>query len=117
VHRVDGVCRDRRAFDELVRIALEEPTVLERAGLHLVGVRDDVLGRRCIRAHRHEAPLLSGGKTRAAAAAQSRIAYEGLKALRSFGARLPQGAVAAAALVASEVDGAAVEVAREGARR
>ena len=34
----DGVSSDQRAFERAVRVALEEPAVLERAGLALVAI-------------------------------------------------------------------------------
>src|SRR5262245_3362956 len=36
--RLDGVRRDQRAFERAMRVALEKPAVLERAGLALVAV-------------------------------------------------------------------------------
>ena len=59
----DRVRAEQRPFEQLVRIAFEQLAVLERAGLGLVAVHDDV--RRPFR--REKAPLL-GGRERAAAA-------------------------------------------------
>ena len=56
------------ALDQLVRVALQQQAVLERARLHLVGVDDQVLRARRVLAHRHEAPLLARREARAAAA-------------------------------------------------
>ena len=67
VHRAAG---DQDAFDQLMRIVFHQQPILAGARLALVGIDDDVLrlGRRA----RHEAPFHAGGKSRAAAAAQSR---------------------------------------------
>ena len=41
--RADGVCRDRHRFDDGVRVAFEDGTIHERAGVALVRVAADVL--------------------------------------------------------------------------
>ncbi len=62
--RLDRVAGEGHAFDQQVRAAFHEKAVLEGARLHLVGVADDVLGRRRVGAHGHEAPLASGRRSR-----------------------------------------------------
>ena len=41
--RSDGIGADEHAFDEVMRIALDDRAVHERAGVALVGVADQVL--------------------------------------------------------------------------
>ena len=43
--RADGVCADQHAFDQRVRVALDDGSVHERAGVALVGVADQIFGR------------------------------------------------------------------------
>ncbi len=66
-----GVGGDQRALQRAVRVALEEPAVLEGAGLALVAV-DRHQPRAGVAAH--DAPLAPGGETRAAEAAQPTVA-------------------------------------------
>ena len=94
--------RDQDAFEHLMRSALEQDPVLERSGLGLVGVADQVLG--AIRVLGHERPLQARRETRASATLQAR----GLDELdhfvgRHLGQGFARGPVAADALVA--VDG------------
>ena len=61
---VERVARDQHRLEQHVRVVLEDPAVLEGAGLAFVGVADDVFhGRRL----RHEAPFQAGRKAGAAA--------------------------------------------------
>ena len=63
-----GVARDDGAFDQLVGIAFEQQAILERAGLHLIGIDDEVT--RVRRVFRDQGPLEAGREACAAAAAQ-----------------------------------------------
>jgi hypothetical protein len=67
--RLDAKSRDQRAFERAVRVALEEPAVLERAGLALVAV-DRHQARAGVRPD--ELPFLAGREACAAKAAQTR---------------------------------------------
>src|SRR5206468_7254883 len=62
--RADGPRRDDHALDEAVRVALHEIAVLERAGLTLVGVDDEIAGG--CRPLGNEAPLDAGREGRTA---------------------------------------------------
>jgi len=65
--RLDGVGGDQRAFDELVRIVLQNLAVFERARLRFVGVDHNVLDWLV---PGDEAPFDAGREARAAAPAQ-----------------------------------------------
>src|SRR5262249_44395398 len=62
---------DRHALDQRMRVVAEDVAILERAGLALVGVADEVLVA-CVLL-RHEAPLEPGREARAAPSAQRRL--------------------------------------------
>ena len=64
---IDGVSSNDDAFDELVRIAFDDHTILARSGLALVGIATEV--NRLAGVFRDEAPLQTGRKSRAAPAA------------------------------------------------
>src|SRR4029453_18398335 len=66
---LDGVGRDRHPLEEPVWLALDDLSVVERAGLGLVEVRDHVRG--VARPRRHERPLDPGREPGAAPAAQA----------------------------------------------
>src|SRR6266545_7757434 len=69
--RADGARGDQHALDQGMGVPLHEVAVLERAGLALVSVDDQVARRR--RALGDEAPLDAGRKARAAQAAEVRL--------------------------------------------
>jgi hypothetical protein len=101
---VDGVGRDQHPLEELVGVALEQDAVLEGAGLHLVGVGDQVLRPGRALAERHEAPLGRGGEAGAAAPTQAGVLDQGLHAARvEVLEHLAQRPVAAQPLVGGEV--------------
>ena len=64
------VAADDHALDQRVRVVAQDVAVLERPGLALVGIADDVLVAGEVA--RHEAPLEAGREARAAAPAQRR---------------------------------------------
>ena len=67
-HRVSG---DDHAFDQDMGVVAEDVTVLERAGLAFIGITHQIL---CTRKRaRHETPLQSRWKARAATTAQRRL--------------------------------------------
>ena len=66
-----GVGAENDALDDEVRVGVDQDAILERAGLHLVGVDDDIARTDVIL--RNALPFLAGGKARAAAAAQIRV--------------------------------------------
>ena len=68
--RPNREARNHHAFDDRVRIVLQDQTVLAGAGLAFVAVAEDVLGFR--RFLGHERPFHAGGKSGAAAPAQVR---------------------------------------------
>src|SRR3954469_7142015 len=92
----DDVRRDDHALDEHVRRLLHELAVLERAGLGLVGVADEVLVHRALG---QEGRLLAHREAGAAAAADPRAVELGEHVLAAHPERLAQRPVAAAALV------------------
>ena len=63
-HRVR---RDRHAFEHRMRVVTQDVAILERAGLPLVGITDEIFLALILL--RHEAPLEPSRKTSAAAAA------------------------------------------------
>src|SRR5918995_142005 len=64
---------DQHALEEAVRVALEDPAVLERAGLAFVDVdRHDAR----FRLRRHQAPLATRGEARPAQAAQPGVFHD-----------------------------------------
>ncbi len=69
--RADRVAADEHAFDDGVRVALEDGAVHERPGVALVGVADDVL--LVALALIGELPLDARGEAGAAAAADARV--------------------------------------------
>src|SRR6185437_10405860 len=71
--RLVSVGRQNQSFNELVGVPFQQVAVFEGARLHLVSVGDYVLGSRSIGGHRSKAPLESGRKTGASAAAQTGI--------------------------------------------
>ena len=91
--RADRVSRDGHAFEHAVRIAFQNAAVHERAGIAFVGVANDIF----FRAGRFgdRAPFETGGKTRAAASAQTALHHRLDHVLRRhFMQRLVQGLVA-----------------------
>jgi hypothetical protein len=66
-----GKRRDRHALDQAERVALHQQPIGKSARVAFIGVADDVFlrPRRVV----HRLPLDAGGKSRAAAAAQTRI--------------------------------------------
>src|SRR6185369_71462 len=69
--------RERDALEHLVRILLDEEAILERAGLGLVGVAEEVDALPAALLLRgHERPLHPAREARAAAAAEARGLHE-----------------------------------------
>src|SRR5215472_11326524 len=68
--RLNRIRGDKRALDDRMGIFLDEQPVLERAGLTLIRVANQILGLGIV--FRHEAPLHARGKSRAATSAQAR---------------------------------------------
>ena len=66
-----GVARDDAALHERERVRLQDRLVVERAGVALLAVAEDVLLRGGVA--REEAPLHAGGERRAAASAQAGV--------------------------------------------
>ena len=60
------------SFNQLMWIVFHQSPIFKSAGLHFVGVADQVLRMRRILAHGYKAPLHTGGKSGAAAAAKIR---------------------------------------------
>ena len=71
--RADGEGGDHHAFDDGMRIVLEDEAVLAGAGLALVAIAEHVLGLGGFL--RNERPFHAGGKAGAAAAAQVRCLH------------------------------------------
>ena len=92
---------DHHAFDDGVRIVLEDQPVFAGAGLALVAVAQHVL--RLGRLLGHERPLHAGGESGAAAAAQVRRLHLVDDGVRLHGQRLLQRLVAVELEVAVEV--------------
>ena len=67
---LDGESGNDHAFDELVGVSLQQQTVFESAGLHLVGVGYQVCRVRDVFAQRYERPFQTGLKTSASPAAE-----------------------------------------------
>src|SRR5690606_8038745 len=67
--RAQRVGRDGHALDQLMRVVTDDVAVLERAGLALIRVADQIFN--AVVVTRHETPLETGRKTCAAAAAQA----------------------------------------------
>ena len=67
--RVEREAGDQHAFDQLMRILVNDVAILERARLGFVGVADEI--DRLLLVGLDEAPLHAAGKTGAAAAAQA----------------------------------------------
>ena len=65
---LDRMRRDEAALEEPEGNALHDLAVLERAGLRLVGVDDEVVGSRHLLGLGQEAPLAPGGEEGATAA-------------------------------------------------
>ncbi len=100
--RADGIGRDDHAFQDRMRVALDDQAVLEGARLALVGVDGQVLDRRVLG---DEAPLHAGGEAGAAAPAQARGLH---LAMTSFGRhlqRLAQRLVAAVCQIGPDLLG------------
>jgi hypothetical protein len=66
----ERVARDQHRFDQHVRVVLEDPAVLERARLALVGVGDEVVGLAVV--GNDDLPLAAHREGGAAAALQAR---------------------------------------------
>ena len=98
---LQGVGRDDDAFDQLVRIVLDEVVVLERRRLRLVAVHHQVRNRRLAQ-HR---PLASRGETGATAAKQRRGVNLGGDRLGEHRERLLQRDVAPRLEVPGEREG------------
>ena len=96
LRRVDRVGGDDDALDQLMRVLLHQLAVLERPGLGLVGVDDDVLLHRALRDERGlRAHREAGAAAPAQAGGLERVDQRRARRLE----RLAQRAVAAAALV------------------
>src|SRR5437762_58411 len=67
------ICSNRHAFEHGVRVVAHEVAILERAGLPLIRVADQVFFALVLL--RHEAPFEAGRKTRAATASQRRFLH------------------------------------------
>ena len=67
----DGASGDHHAFDQLMRIHFQQRTIFGSSGFALVAIGQNVF--RLGKILGNEAPLHSGGKSRAAAAAQIRL--------------------------------------------
>ena len=80
---VDGIAGEDHAFDQAMRIALHQHTILKRARFHFIGIGHDILRFRRIGPHRDEAPLGAGRKSTPAPAAQSRFGHQPLHILGS----------------------------------
>ena len=66
-----GESGDRHRLDDGERIAVEQHAILERAGLRLVGVADEIVRTRRLLGDR--VPFAAGGKRGAAAAHELRV--------------------------------------------
>ena len=102
VLRLDRPRAQQHAFEEAVRIGLEEIAILEGAGLALVGV-DRHEARRRLGAHQR--PFAPGGETRAAETAQRRVLERLHHRLHvaPIGEAIGEQAIAAAAAVVVEL--------------
>src|SRR6185503_6412103 len=108
--RLGRVGSQDQPLNQLVWIAFHQVAILEGTGLHLVGVGNYVLRPRSVGAHRHEAPLHSGGETRSSTAAQAGLLHFFLYGLRGHLAQsLAQSLVAAHLLVSTQTERLAVE--------
>src|SRR5437867_10608093 len=67
---LDGVSSDQDSFEDLMRIALQEDSVLEGSRLAFIGIDNEVSW--LFRALGHEGPLEPAGKARSAPPAQVR---------------------------------------------
>ena len=73
VLHLEGEAREHHPFEDLVGILLDQEPVLERAGLGLVGVAEEVDGlSAALLLRRDEGPLHAAGEAGAAAAAEAR---------------------------------------------
>ena len=109
VLRLDSARGDQAALEEAERDAEHDLAVLERAGLGLVRVDDEVVGPRVLVGLRNEAPFAARREERAAAAAQARRVELGDDLLRRHLPRAAEGGQPADRLVRREVgDRAAV---------
>ena len=100
LRRAGRVGLDRHALDEGERVVLHEDPVLERAGLGLVGVADEVV--RLGRLAGDGAPLAAGREGRAAATEQARRGDLGDDRLAAHRERLRQSLEAAGRPVVGE---------------
>ena len=98
--RLDRVGGDRDPLEHHVRVVLDQLAVLERAGLGLVGVADQVAGAGVVPGH--ERPLAAGGEAGAAAAAQLGGEHLLGDRVRRHRQRFPQPFVAARRQVGGE---------------
>ena len=97
VRRVRG---DRHRLDQRERVAFDDHAILERSGLGLVGVADEVV--RSNRLASHCLPLAPGREGGAAAAHELRVADLADHAFRPELERPPQSPVAAVSPVVVE---------------
>src|SRR5438445_132917 len=97
---LDRVAADDQAFEEHVRAAQQDLTVLEGPRFAFVGVHHQILGKTRLLAH--EVPLHAGGEAGAAAAAQVRLDHLVHDLLRLHLQRFGQRLVAATGAVGIE---------------
>src|ERR1700676_4697037 len=71
--RIDGETGDQDAFEQLMRVLVDDVAVLKSPGLGFIGVRDQV--NRLLLIRLDKAPLHAAGKPGAATAAQARSLY------------------------------------------
>ncbi len=110
VMRGDPIRPDQHALDNQMRRVLEQHVIFERAGLGFVAVADEVAHGLVLRQKR---PFLAGRKTRAAAAAQTRLLadVEHVRRLQLAHRALP---LPVAAALPVRVDAAHVDLADPG---
>ncbi len=100
--RLNRVCGDDHAFDQLVGITFHQRAVFECSRLHLVGVCNEVFGVWRLFPHRHEAPLHASRKTGATAPAKVRSLHQFDDLNWRHGKRSSETLIATGALVLRE---------------
>src|SRR5688572_5281769 len=89
-----------------MRRPFQQQAVFKRAGLHLIGVHDQIFRMRSIGAHRYRAPFLAGRETGSATSAESRLRHEALHVLwRERPKGVPNGFVPSRLLVIGDRQG------------